>query len=609
MTPAPQPGVLRLEPFSTSGVSDADAYILRGEAASAPVEKIEFAEGVALPPRRHFTPGQPFRLKILHFNDLHGHICRFTRHGEVPLFANMVSRMKALRQQARHRDDMGVLVISAGDDLIGSIFDELLTGTPESGPIHVSYHLFSAAGVDAAALGNHDLDVGPDLLAQAIARDARFPILSANLSDAPHLQAQVSPAALFVLKGVRVGVIGLSTPGELSEKWRGRFQMRHPVQAARNILPALRPLCDVVIILSHLGFSINSQGAVMRDAGDVELARSLPHGGVHLIVGGHTHHILNAGGLLSRNVVNGIPIAQAGSLGEFLGEVDITIRQAPAVTNARLTRTALLPTDVSFRQEHIVAVEKMAKPLLSRPLGRTANSQDLDTDCVRNDLAAGESALANFIADALVDRCRQQGRHVDLAFVDASSIRTGIPVGGALTYGDWFNVMPFADTIHLCQLTGRQLFDLVQDNARRVDLPGAPHVERGFLHFSRPLRYVIELHEDRAQIRARDITFAGKPLQQRLDDVFVAACASFVREPARTWEAEAARTGRLDLFSLHQAPHRDTGLFLRQELITYILEHGGVTAQAGARRDGRLVIQDDAILTSHPKHSTLQVNK
>ncbi len=581
--------VLRLEPLPSSH-PDVAAFSLRGDATIGPIRAIEFARNVKLPPRRRFSYEHPFRLKILHFNDLHGHICHFTEHGEVPLFAKMVSRIKAMRRQARQRRDMGVLVLSAGDDLVGSIFDELLDAEQAAHRVHVSYRLFSAAGVDVAVLGNHDFDMGPTILAESIRRDARFPLLSANFTGSPPLQAQISPAALFVIKGVRVGVIGLSTPGEINEQWRNAFSLLNPVPVVRNILPALRPLCDVVILLSHLGYSLSSHAAAMRYAGDVELAQSLPPGGVQLIIGGHTHHILNEKGLSLDNIVNGIPIVQAGNLGEFLGEVDVTIREAPAVTNARLYRTALLPTDETFHRDHIEPMERLVTPLLARPLGRTANHPDLDTVCVRNDLAAGESAFANFIADALVARCRAHGHPVDLAFVDATSIRTGIPVNGTLTLGDWFNVMPFADTIRLCRLTGQQLMTLVQDNARRIDLPGQPHIERGFLHFSRQVRYVIEMSESREQIQARDITFAGEPLEQHRSDIFVAACTSFVREPARSWQETISQAGRFPLFDLGELSHLDTGLFLRRELVAYIIEQGGVTAEARAQRDGRVAL-------------------
>ena len=545
-------------------------------------------EGAGPPPPD--LDGQPFRLCVLHFNDLHGHISRLTSHGDRPIFSRMVGYLRQLRRRARDNPRLAVLFLSGGDDLGGALFDELLGDDPASYTVHAGYRLYSAAGVDAGVLGNHDFDRGTPLLARAIAQDARFPLLSANLRAGPSLAERVYPAALLVVKGVRVGLIGLTTAAEIKRRRAADFSLAHPVTTLQNLLPALRPLCDLLIVLSHLGYSLTAGGAVTRDAGDVELASSLPRGAVQLIIGAHTHHALNEGGLSVANVVNNIPIVQAGTLGRFLGEVDITLGPRTAVSHARLIPTADLPPDAAFEQEQVQPLVAQVRPLLARPLGRVAEHPDLTTEAVRNDFAAGESALANFITDALAARCRLAGYPVDLAAIDAPAMRCGLPVGGLLTFGDWFDLMPFADTVRLYRLTGRQLAALLDDNARRADRPDEPHVERGFLQFSRQVRYTLHLGPDRAGACAVQVTVEGLPLAEQGDRLFLLASTSFVRERAAAWERRARREGLPLLEGLGVAPE-ETDLFVRDLLVAHIREHGGVTEEGGARRDGRLVIE------------------
>jgi hypothetical protein len=43
----------------------------------------------------------------------------------------------------------------------------------------------------------------------------------------------------------------------------------------------------------------------------------------------------------------------------------------------------------------------------------------------------------------------------------------------------------------------------IEDNARRVDISGEPHEERGFLQFIKEIRYRIKIAGERSQIRAR----------------------------------------------------------------------------------------------------------
>jgi 2',3'-cyclic-nucleotide 2'-phosphodiesterase (5'-nucleotidase family) len=554
------------------------------------VREIIPAEGLALPPAPDGLAEQPFRLCLLHCNDLHGHISRLKSHGDRPIFSRIVWRLRELRHRFCANPRTAVLFLSAGDDLMGVILDELLGDDPGSYGIHAGYHLYSAAGLDVGVLGNHELDLGLSLLAHALRRDARFPMLSANLAGCRQLAGIIYPAALLVVKGLRVGIVGLTTRGQVKQPSSFGQCMADPLQVAQNLVPALRPVCDVLIVLSHLGYSLAGSSATVLDAGDIELAESLPLGSLDLIIGGHTHHALNENGLSVANIVNGVPIVQAGAQGRFLGEVDIAVGRRVTVTDARLTLVADLPVDETFERQAVQPLLEQVRPLLSRSLGRVADHPDLMTDSVRNTFASRESALANFVTDAIVARCRASGHAVSLAAIDASCLYRGLPVGRELTFGDWFDVMPYADTVRLCEVTGLDLQELLDDNARRADRPGEPHTERGFLQFSEQVRYTVELGESRSQACSVGITLDGVPLEEQMDRSLLVACTSFCREAARPWERYASQTLRMPCLDLLAAALIETDLLVRDELIAYILEQGGVTAEGGARRDGRLTI-------------------
>lgn len=586
-------GALRLTRIAAADANGVERFLFVGDATAGPIEQILPDNGAALPAKRHDIDF-PFRLKIVHFNDLHGRLVNLTylAHGGVqPIFSRMAGYIDTLRCRFRNHPQRGVLVFSAGDDSVGSVFDALLGYDPDSFQAHAAYRLYSVAGIDACAMGNHDLDLGVRLLAKALMTDAAFPLLTANLAGCSWLSGMYFPAALFVVKGVRVAVIGLTTPAQIAPQPDSTLHFVHPVSVIENLLPAIKGISDVVIVLSHLGYSLASSSASVLAAGDRELAAALPYGAVHVIIGGHTHHALNEQGLSPHNVVHGIPIVQAGKQGEFLGEVDITVgRRWAAVTNVQLLATAHLPDNDAFEQQHVQPLLKQVEPLFAEPLGIVADHRDLNSDNVRNELAAHESALCNFITDALVERCRLAGEPVDFAAIDASCIAAGLPMG-RLTFGDWFRVTPYADTIQLCTLSGRQLEQLLQENARRADRPDEAHIERGFLHFSHHIRYRILPGARRSEAQAVDITVNGQPLATQLDRIFVMACPSFTQALANPWE----QTARDDLhLSLNAAalPKRDTHRFVRNELLAYIRTHGGVTAESGARRDGRLVVEE-----------------
>lgn len=594
------PGHLALAPFPhPQPTAGWQRYVFLGDAAAAPVRHIH--TGDALPPSL-FQPAscrRPFRLKVLHVNDLHGRITRLTHGQERPIFSRIVWRLRHLRERYRHNPRADVLFLSAGDDMAGSLFDELLATTADGESCHAGYRLYTAAGLNAAVLGNHDLDWGVDALTCALRRDAGFPLLSANLIAPEGLRRAIYPAALLATKGVRIAVIGLTTQAQPAHRGNQPVAFTDPLAVARNLAPALRPFCDVLILLTHLGYSLGTHNATVVGVGDVELAQQVPPGSVDLIVGGHTHDALNEHGLSHRNIVNGIPIVQAGALGRFLGEVTLTLNTAPVVTDARLRAVDDLPLNEHFEETAVQPLVRRVRPRLARPLGRTLAHPDLSPDAVQNDFAAGESALAHFVTAGLLARVRAHGHHADLAMIDASVVRDGLP-SGPLTLADWFNVMPYADTVRLCRLTGGQLLALLHDNARRCERPCEAHTERGFLHFSGALRYVIELGVNRTAARAVAATVNGRRLATLRDATFTIACHSFFRGLAQSWE-RAAREAGVSLVDPGVWRFSDTGLFLRRELLAYVKEQGGVTAAGGAQRDGRLQIRRSASRASHSR--------
>ena len=340
------PGILRLHAATPNpqGAAQSQLFLLHGDATNEASLQVELAPGVKWPSKnRAAIP--PFDLQIFHFNDLHGHLMRFLHGGEDAILSRVAWQIHTARQNCQGKPDAAVLAVTAGDDCGGSIFDEMLMGRD---PVHPSYQLYSKMGVDVAGLGNHDLDRGLHALANAIRRDARFPVLAANLKACPELQGVCHPAAILAVKGVRVGLIGLVTRAET----RLAPEICHivdPIPVAQNLVPALRPWCDVLIIVSHLGYSLQHSRVPMADAGDVEVARSLPAGSVDLIIGGHSHTVLNRAGWQDENSINGIPIVQSGAQGEYLGQVDLRIQAGAArMQEARLIPVASLPMDQAF---------------------------------------------------------------------------------------------------------------------------------------------------------------------------------------------------------------------------------------------------------------------
>ncbi|MCH8141641.1 MAG: hypothetical protein IH908_08610, partial [Proteobacteria bacterium] len=122
------------------------------------------------------TPSVSFRLTILHNNDGESQLVdlgsELEDFGGIGRFATVVQRE---RQRANSESD-GVILVSSGDNFLAG--PEFTAGL-RAGTYYDALAL-DLIGYDAIALGNHDFDFGPEVLAEFIRQvsNSEAPFLS-----------------------------------------------------------------------------------------------------------------------------------------------------------------------------------------------------------------------------------------------------------------------------------------------------------------------------------------------------------------------------------------------------------------------------------------------
>ena len=606
-------------------------YWLSGDALAAPISSIT---GATLPVQSSVSKSK--MLHIMHFNDLHNMISLPNqKKGTTHPFSQMVALVEA-RRKAAGPDDI-VLLLDAGDDHTGSVFDELVGWSTEEYVVDPAYTVYTAAGLDCGALGNHEFDRGAEVLRKGIREAARFPVLSANLFGSAHLTSgqDYYPAVIGVVKGVRIGLIGLTTPVDThtkTEKDPG-LDVGSPVEAVRNLVPELSRRVDLLVILSHCGYGLSKSRSGKAGAdrflseGDTLIAEAVGKASAcpALVIGGHTHTALNEDGLAPENVVNGVPIVQAGGRASHMGEVTLALGSGvkPEV-EARLHKIKKRDQrvaetdpkyaglehdgdfDAAFEQGHVEPLLANLAGKMAGEIGVVTGNPPVSTEQVFAARYTREMELANFMNDALVARSETfPGGRVDISLFNATGFASGIPTSGALTFQDWYNVMPFADTVVLVEMTGRQIAAMLASNAKRlvrpeeltgdkpVDVTG--YVSRGFLHFSSGLRYALNLGNSAAQAAAADIIIQGAPLKRVLDKAFRVAMNSYVAAGGygESWNGNpigGGVPGGIPGFDIKALPKTDTGLVYRNEIIARIKSLPALSPDTGLSLDGRLKV-------------------
>jgi 5'-nucleotidase len=250
------------------------------------------------------------RISILHTNDMHSRIEPFPNDGGT--FANMggMARRASLISEIRSKEP-NVLLLDAGDIFQGTPYFNFYGGELE-------FKLMSKMKYDAATLGNHDFDNGMDGLLEQLP-NASFSFISSNYDFKDTiLKDQFAPYKIFRKGGLKVGVFGLGIElqGLVAKALYGNTRYLDPVAIANEMVQELKKRnCDLIICLSHLGYSYQSQ-----KIDDLKLAQQVS--GIDLIIGGHTHTFLDQ----PKEVINAeghqTLVNQVGWSGINLGKVD-----------------------------------------------------------------------------------------------------------------------------------------------------------------------------------------------------------------------------------------------------------------------------------------------
>lgn len=632
----PNPGELAMVPaaHNPNGAFDR-VFLLKGDALGGPIKAIVSENGEQVP-EATLSEGEQRVLRLLHFNDMHNHLTEFHgKRGDTHRFSQIVKMVKDAKANAQ--DNEIVLFLSAGDDHTGSIFDELMGWAPDEFVVDAGYRAYSEAGVDISVLGNHEFDRGAEQLRIGLEKDCTFPVLSANVFGSDHMKPNehYAPAAVAEVKGLRIGFIGLTTAidtrvGQPSDP---NLAVASPVEAIKNLYPAVEAVSDVVVILSHCGYGkgqhTSGKAATARTIGDGDFAIAEAVGPMikkpAVLVGGHSHTLLNEEGMDQGNMVEGLLLTQALAHGKYLGDISMSIA-AHKGQEGWFNSVAVHPTkkrdqrvasddpnfakfeqpsdyDVAFEQAVIAPMVEKLDEKLAEVIGTVSDDTLVNTKRTIADRYVGESALANFMNDTLIKRSGTfPGGAVDFALFNATGLSTGIHQGD-LTFREWFDVMPYADAVHVATMTGAQLRDFLNNNAKRLlrpeevqatDLTG--FVSRGFLHFSSGIRYEIALGESAEDAQAINITLHGKPIDEVLDHEFKMAFNTYISLGGfgESWNGKpigGGVAGNIPSMDVRKLSFDHTGLVYRNEIIAAIREMEVISPETGVVLDERLVVK------------------
>ncbi|SDH00183.1 5'-nucleotidase [Vibrio xiamenensis] len=471
-----------------------------------------------------YTDNRPVKMTLAHINDTHSYFeptslpltiqvenSTLTPYVSAGGFARIATRIKQLRKQAQD-EQRGFVFLHAGDCFQGTLYFSLFKGKANS-------DMLNALGIDAMTLGNHELDMGNQPVAQ-FAKRIEFPLLAGNWDLSHELKSKkdrlsdnesvlsydvTNNCANWMVKQVEgepIAIFGLSLDkmDEISNP-DSDTPFIDALQTAENTIREIQKTgINKIILLSHLGYEV-----------DLELAKQVS--GISVIVGGHSHRLQgdfsDLG--LEKDDPYGIRIGdtyvvQAGYYALSLGHAEIEFSADGVVTafsgknELLLGRRLFLDASMSetgedlhhrqacdFIHQHPNVVVCKKDPdvhalLADKYIPRVRKLQseviavcDQPLKHVRVPDENGASQVAPLVAEAFVHALNQRGHEVEFAIHNAGGVRTSIREGEMSVADVAGKLLPFAVPIGRYDVKGEVIAAVLEgaiNNATNNDVVG-----------------------------------------------------------------------------------------------------------------------------------------
>lgn len=424
-----------------------------------------------------------YLLTIAHLNDTHSHMeaerVSLTINGKetiVPLggFARLQTLVDEMRLQSPN-----FLLLHAGDAVQGTLYFTLFHG-------QVEFDFLNRLKVDAMTFGNHEFDRGTAVIPNYLQK-ASFPIISSNIDflSEPAIAPLVPKYIIKQINGERIGLIGLTTettPLTTIDVGKAIF-LDAKTSAVRQVEILEGQSVDKIIALSHLGYEE-----------DLKLAASVR--GIDIIVGGHSHTLLGDQkqlSLLGLHSEGSYPtevtspgggktlVLQSWQWGRMLGKLDVRFDQNGKIIEFK--GGAIIPVGDSFSRENEIipsgskAYQEIVQAINLSGVAKLVAQNNSTAEALKPYTIKLEGFRATKVATTVENLIRGNNNgpgpiaadsmlaavpNAQIAILNYGGVRKDL-LKGTISVADVLEVMPFANSLVLVDVSGAELKSALED--------------------------------------------------------------------------------------------------------------------------------------------------
>lgn len=377
-------------------------------------------------------------ITIIQMNDTHGYLEEHYEHfwdGGLERYvkAGGYPRISSYVNKVRNEKNGNVLFLDGGDTFHGTY-----PVVKSKGKILTD--LLNDLKIDAMT-AHWEFAYGPKVFNELV-DSLDYPMLAINCYKKDTNQLAYPPYLMKKINGVNVAIIGIAAtiidkvmPKHFSEGLYftlGNEELPKYIDIVKEKEDA-----DLVLVLSHLGYPQ-----------ELKLAEEVD--GIDVLLSAHTHNRI-----YEPTVINNTIIFQSGCHGSFLGHIDLTIENKKIVDYKHkfVVLDETIEEDKTMK-EKINKIMEADRSKLNKIVGKT------NTDLNRYTVL--ESTMDNFLLKSLIDYTG-----AEIAF--SNGWRYGAPIPkGDITENDLWNIIPVNPPLSKVKLTGKEIWDMMEENLERT---------------------------------------------------------------------------------------------------------------------------------------------
>ncbi len=396
------------------------------------------------------------KIRIIVANDIHATVFAHDFMQD-EVHSGSLARIKTYVDAERAKLSQSVVLLDNGD-LIQGQPTGYFANFVDDGEEHLFSRMYNMLAFDAASVGNHDIEAGPEVYNRLV-KEFNFPWLAANAVDAHSGQPHFQPYAIIEREGIRLAVLGLtppSIPNWLPQKlWEG-IDFVDLYESARYWVEYIRnnENPDAIIGLFHAGagrLGEYDDYEPFTDNAGRHIARFVP--GIDVVLTAHDHQQYHESIENIRGdevlLIGGRPYGYSVAVADLIFDGGLTERRKLKRTEGHLVDISAFEPCLVFNSVFMPDFEKVMA-YVNAPVGR-----------LENELVSRHSYFGNASFTDFVHEVQLSLTGADISFAAPLSYDVTIPAG-QLNMRDMFNLYRYENYLYVMALSGAEVQNFLE---------------------------------------------------------------------------------------------------------------------------------------------------